>query len=183
MTLCPFLRRKEKRLALVCHILLVGFDHLLERVTRTTFELFQIPHGAFTGEKFDLQLDFIIIDCYKDAVDIFLHKVAVDESVHRIVAGGLQHAADLRDVCVEVGAGVLLLLKLGETAAALLDLFIALTVHFEKIRVRDLSGDIILEQLALFLFGEVTSGALFLILPEQTHLLLTLPFRSLASRR
>ena len=101
MILCPFLRRKEKRLALVCHILLVGFDHLLERVSRTTFEFFQIPHGAFTGEKFDLQLDFVIIDRYKDAVDIFLHKIAVDESVHRIVAGGLQHAADLRDVCVE----------------------------------------------------------------------------------
>lgn len=99
-------------------------DHLLERVSRTTFELFQIPHGAFTGEKFDLQLDFVIIDRYKDAVDIFLHKITVDESVHRIVAGGLQHAADLRDVCVEVGAGVLLLLKLGETAAALLNLLV-----------------------------------------------------------
>ena len=33
MILCPFLRRKEKRLALVCHILLVGFDHLLHHLT------------------------------------------------------------------------------------------------------------------------------------------------------
>ena len=139
---------RDRRLALVCHILLVGFDHLLERVSRTTFELFQIPHRAFAGEKFDLQLNFIIIDRYKDAVDIFLHKIAVDESVHRIVAGGLQHAADLRDVRVQVGAGVLLLLKLSETAAALLNLLVALTVHLEKICVRDLSGDIILEQLA-----------------------------------
>ena len=89
MILCPFLRRKEKRLALVCHILLVGFDHLLERVSRTTFEFLQIPHRAFTGEKFDLQLDFIIIDRYKDTIDIFLHKIAVNEPVHRIVAGGL----------------------------------------------------------------------------------------------
>ena len=96
MILCPFLRRKEKRLALVCHILLVGFDHLLERVSRTTFEFFQIPHGAFTGEKFDLQLDFVIIDRYKDAVDIFLHKIAVDESVHRIITGGLQHLLPIR---------------------------------------------------------------------------------------
>ena len=48
-----------------------------------------MPHGAFAGEKFDLQLNFIMIDRYKDAVDIFLHKVAIDESVHRIVAGGL----------------------------------------------------------------------------------------------
>ena len=32
MILCPFLRRKEKRLALVCHILLVGFDHLLHHL-------------------------------------------------------------------------------------------------------------------------------------------------------
>ena len=63
--------------------------HLLERVSRTTFEFFEIPHGAFAGEKFDLQLNFIMIDRYKDAVDIFLHKVAIDEPVHRIVAGGL----------------------------------------------------------------------------------------------
>ena len=33
MLLCPFFRRKEKRLALVCHILLVGFDHLLHHLT------------------------------------------------------------------------------------------------------------------------------------------------------
>ena len=33
MILCPFFRRKEKRLALVCHILLVGFDHLLYHLT------------------------------------------------------------------------------------------------------------------------------------------------------
>ena len=33
MILCPFFRRKEKRLALVCHILLVGFDHLLHHLT------------------------------------------------------------------------------------------------------------------------------------------------------
>ncbi len=26
------------------------------------------------------------------------------ESVYCVIAGGLQHAADLRDVCVEVGA-------------------------------------------------------------------------------
>ena len=128
---------------------------------------------AFTGEKFDLQLDFVIIDRYKDAVDIFLHKIAVDESVHRIVAGGLQHAADLRDVCVEVGAGVLLLLKLGETAAALLDLLVALAVHFEKVRVRDLTGDIVLEQLALFLFGKVAPGALHVDLLRKTGVVLT----------
>ena len=83
----------------------------------------------------------------KKALDVY--KRQVDESVHRIVAGGLQHAADLRDVRVQVGAGVLLLLKLSETAAALLDLFVALAVHFEKIRVRDLSGDIILEQMCI----------------------------------
>ena len=76
-------------LALGCEALLVRLNHLLERVSRTTFEFFEIPHGAFVGEKFDLQLNFIIIDRYKDAVDIFLHKVAVDEPVHRIVASGL----------------------------------------------------------------------------------------------
>ena len=76
-------------LALGCEALLVRLNHLLERVSRTTLEFFEIPHGAFAGEKFDLQLNFIIIDRYKDTVDIFLHKIAVDESVHRIVAGGL----------------------------------------------------------------------------------------------
>ena len=76
-------------LALGCEALLVRLNHLLERVSRTTFEFFEIPHGAFAGEKFDLQLNFIIIDRYKDAVDIFLHKVAVDEPVHRIDASGL----------------------------------------------------------------------------------------------
>ncbi len=76
-------------LALGCEALLVRLNHLLERVSRTTFEFFEIPHGAFTGEKFDLQLNFIIIDRYKDTIDIFLHKIAVNEPVHRIVAGGL----------------------------------------------------------------------------------------------
>ena len=46
-------------LAMVCQRLLVGFDHLLERVTRTTFEFFQIPRGHFTGKKFDLQVNFV----------------------------------------------------------------------------------------------------------------------------
>ena len=76
-------------LALGGEALLVRLNHLLERVSRTTFEFFEISHGAFTGEKFDLQLNFIMIDRYKDAVDIFLHKIAVNEPVHRIVAGGL----------------------------------------------------------------------------------------------
>ncbi len=110
----PVLPVKE-RLLLVCEVLLVGFDHFFERVSRTKLEFFQISHGAFSGEKFDLQLDSILFDRYKDTVDIFLHKVAIDESVHRVIAGGPQHAADLGDMRVEVGTGVLLLLEFCES--------------------------------------------------------------------
>lgn len=109
-----------------------------------------------------LQLDFIIIDHYKDTVDIFLHKIAIDESVHRVITGGLQYAANFHDMCVQVGTGGLLCLKLGETAATLFNLLVALVVHLEKVRVRNLAGDVVL---------------------EQTHLLLTWPCLSLESRR
>lgn len=60
-----------------------------------------------------------------------------------------------------------------ETEIALVDLIVALTIHLEKIRIRDLTGDVVLEQLALFLFSELAPGTLRVDLLRKTGIVLT----------
>ena len=76
-------------------------------------------------------------------------------------------------MCVEVGAGGPGGLQFFETESALVDLIVALTVHLEKIRIRDLTGDVVLEQLALFLFSELAPGTLRVDLLRKVGIVLT----------
>ena len=52
---CPGGQNPPGQGPLVGQILLVGFDHLLESVTRTTSEFFKVAHGGLAGENLNIQ--------------------------------------------------------------------------------------------------------------------------------
>ena len=126
---------------------------------RTTFEFFQIPCGCFIGEKFDLQIDFIVFHGYKDAVDIFFNKLPVDQPICRIAFCLLEHAPQRGDVFAEGGVAVFLLFQFADLPLGRGNFVVALPVHLQKVPVADLAGDVIFEQLILFLFCKRAAGA------------------------
>ena len=83
--------------------LLVGLDHLLERVTRTTSEILEVFVGGFPCENLDLKPQrAVLFRGDKYLVDIFIYKLLADEPLGGIPASLVQHMADGFDLLTEV---------------------------------------------------------------------------------
>ena len=97
-------------------VLLVGLDHLLERVTRTTFEicpsfqLLQIFFTAFTGENLDVQPHgAVTLRRSEDFIDKGIDKLLGDLAVLTVALSITKHLADtlhIKTGVVQFGMGV-----------------------------------------------------------------------------
>ena len=142
--------------------LLVGLDHLLGRVTRTTCEFFEVSMRCFAGENLNIQSHGVIIFwSYEDFIDEFSYEFFGDGS-----GGGSQfhfphHCFHGFDLFAEFFFGVELLFQLFDLGFRVSNLLGALFVQREKVLVRDGTGDVVFQQLGLFLQGQFPALLLF----------------------